>query len=72
MIYVLAVIAIIMIVGLLVTFRVGKAVSTSNSEYDEEIHDSVRKHPVLLNPVFLAYIIVIGAVLVYIAYLVFT
>jgi SNF family Na+-dependent transporter len=72
MIYFLVIIALILIVGLFVTFGIGKRVSTSNSEFDDEIDNNIRRHPVLLNPVFLAYIIAIGAVLVYIFYLVIT
>jgi hypothetical protein len=72
MIYVLAVIALILIGGLFVTFGIGKRVSARHSEFDDEIDHNIRKHPVLLNPVFLAYIIAIGAVLVYIFYLVTT
>ncbi|MEH7120485.1 hypothetical protein V7128_24150 [Neobacillus vireti] len=69
MIYILAIIALIIIIGLIVTFRTGKAISMKNSEYDYEIHENIQKHPMLLNPVFLTYIIALAAVLVYIIYL---
>jgi len=72
MIYFLAIIALIIIIGLIVTFRTGKAISAKNSEYDYEIHENIRRHPMLLNPVFLTYIIALGAVLVYIIYLAVT
>ncbi|MCM2535123.1 hypothetical protein NDK43_25770 [Neobacillus pocheonensis] len=72
MIYILAIIALIMIIGLIVSLRTGKAISAGNSEYDKEIHENIQRHPILLNPVFLTYIIAIGAVLVYIIYLAFT
>lgn len=72
MIYILAIIAIIMVAGLIYTFKTGKAFSTSNSEYDEEIHENIQRHPILLNPVFLTYIIAIAAILVYIIYLAFS
>lgn len=58
--------------GLLYTLRVGKLTSARQSEYDFEISDKVRRHPYSLNPVFLAYIIVIGLVLLYILYLAVT
>lgn len=68
MIYIFAIIAIIMIFGLIYTFRTGKAISTKNSEHDTQIHESIQRHPMLLNPVFLTYIIAIAAVLIYILY----
>lgn len=71
MIYILAIIALIMIVGLVYTFRTGRAFSVSNSEHDEEIHKSIQKHPMALNPVFWTYILAIAAVLIYIIYLAF-
>ncbi len=62
------IIAIILVGGLIYSFRVGRAVDVAKSDYDEEIHANVRRNPVLLNPVFLAYIIGIGAALIYIVY----
>ncbi|OIK08607.1 hypothetical protein BIV60_25700 [Bacillus sp. MUM 116] len=72
MIYVLAIIALIMVVGLFYTVRTHRAFSTRNSEIDSEIHDNIRRHPILLNPVFLTYIIAIAVVLIYIIYLSFS
>lgn len=69
MMFWLIVIGAIMVGGLLYTFRVGRAVDVSKSEFDEEVHPVIKKNWVSLNPVFLAYIIGIGAVLIYVAYL---
>lgn len=63
------IIGIILVGSLLYTFRVGRAVDVSKSEIDEEIHPTIRKNWVTLNPVFLAYIIGFGALLLFIAYL---
>ncbi|ETI70493.1 hypothetical protein [Neobacillus vireti] len=63
---------IVIVGGLFYTLKIGKAVNVRNSELDEEIHSTIRKNWISLNPVFLAYIIAIGAILVYIAYLAVT
>ncbi|MFJ5717593.1 hypothetical protein [Neobacillus sp. NPDC093127] len=63
---------IVIVGGLFYTLRVGKAVEVRNSELDGEIHNTIRKNWISLNPVFLAYIIALGAILVYIAYLAVT
>ncbi|WP_066064343.1 hypothetical protein [Neobacillus soli] len=65
----LILVGIVIVGGLFYTLRVGKAVDVRNSELDGEIHRTIRKNWITLNPVFLAYIIAIGAMLVYIAYL---
>ncbi|MDF2854975.1 MAG: hypothetical protein K0Q87_826 [Neobacillus sp.] len=58
----------ILLGGLLYTLKVGRLVSVRQSEYDTEINEKTQRHPYLLNPVFLAYIIGIGLVIVYIIY----
>ena len=54
--------------GLFYTLRIGRLVSARQSELDTEIKEKTRRHSVLLNPVFLAYIIGIGLVFLYIIY----
>jgi hypothetical protein len=58
----------VLLSGLFYTFKVGSLVSVRQSEYDTEINEKTQRHPYLLNPVFLAYIIGIGLVIVYIIY----
>jgi hypothetical protein len=71
MLIVLALVALILVGGFLYTFKLSRDVTVRKSEYDTEISAKVEKHPYLLNPVFLAYIIGIGAVLIYIAFFAF-
>lgn len=54
--------------GLFYTLRIGRLVSARQSELDNEINEKIRKHSILLNPVFLAYIIGIGLVILYMLY----
>mgnify|MGYP005827996323 CR=1 FL=1 len=65
----LAVLALLILIsGLIYTFKIGKISSIRQSEYDTEINEKVQRHPALLNPVFLAYIIGIGLALLYLVY----
>jgi hypothetical protein len=58
----------ILVWGLIYTIRNGKVVSTRQSELDTEINEKTQNHPMLLNPIFLAYIIGIGLAILYIVY----
>lgn len=67
--FILTVLVLIILVGgLLYTLRIGRLASVKQSEFDSEINEKTRRHPVLLNPVFLAYIIGIGLAILYIVY----
>ncbi|MCM3567263.1 hypothetical protein [Neobacillus mesonae] len=61
-------IGILLVASLVYTFRAGRAVDVRNSEVDKEISGTIKKNWVSLNPIFLAYIIGIGAMLLYIVY----
>nr|QRZ17735.1 hypothetical protein JUJ52_18620 [Virgibacillus sp. AGTR] len=60
--------AVLVVIALFFTIKVGKDIEERNSEYDTEFK-ATRKHPVLLNPAFLAYIIGFGFLIIFIAYL---
>ncbi|MFL6557723.1 MAG: hypothetical protein ACJ8MO_16600 [Bacillus sp. (in: firmicutes)] len=62
------VILLILLVGLFVTLRSGRMVSTSHNELDTQINEKTQSHPYLLNPVFLAYVFFIAVVIIYIVY----
>ncbi|UOQ48905.1 hypothetical protein MUN88_01830 [Gracilibacillus caseinilyticus] len=69
MVVTLVIIGIILaIIALLYTIKVGKVVNTRKSEYDTDTK-ATAKHPVLFNPIFLAYILGFGGLLVLIFYL---
>jgi hypothetical protein len=59
----------ILVGGLIYTLRVGKMVDVRQSEFDEEINEKIQRHHVLLNPVFLAYIIGFGLLLLYVIFI---
>lgn len=58
----------ILVGGLFYTLKIGRLVSARQSEFDPEINEKTRRHPILLNPVFLAYIIGIGLMILYMLY----
>ncbi|HHW36443.1 MAG TPA: hypothetical protein GXX18_04005 [Bacillales bacterium] len=58
----------ILLGGLFYTVRIGRLVSARQSELDTEIDEKIRRHPIVLNPVFLAYVIGIGLVILYMLY----
>lgn len=58
----------ILVGGLFYTLRIGRLVQARQSEFDTEINEKIRRHPILLNPVFLAYIIGIGLMILYMLY----
>ncbi len=58
----------ILVGGLFYTIKIGRLVQARQSEFDTEISDKIQKHPVLLNPVFLAYVIGIGLMILYMLY----
>jgi hypothetical protein len=67
--WVLLIIALLVLTGgLLYTYRIGKR-QKLQGEYDTEIDEKVAEHPYILNPVFLAYFIGIGLVIVYALYI---
>ncbi|MFL6562271.1 MAG: hypothetical protein ACJ8MO_39995, partial [Bacillus sp. (in: firmicutes)] len=59
----------VLFVGLIYTLGTGRMVSTKSGEFDTEINQKTQRHPYLLNPVFLVWIIAIVAIGVYIIYL---
>jgi hypothetical protein len=59
----------ILVGSLIYTLRVGKMVDVRQSEFDEEITEKIQRHRVLLNPVFLAYIIGFGLLLLYLFFI---
>jgi hypothetical protein len=59
----------VLVGGLIFTLGTGRMVSTRSGEFDTEINKKTQSHPYLLNPVFLTYIIGIGAIILYIIYL---
>lgn len=58
----------ILVGGLFYTLRIGRLVQVRQSEFDTEINGKIRRHPILLNPIFLAYIIGIGLMILYMLY----
>ena len=65
-------ILVILIVGLIYTFRLGENQKFQRSEFDTEINEKVQDHPIIRNPVFLTYIIGIGLVTAYMIYMAVT
>ncbi|MEH7502164.1 hypothetical protein V7152_08975 [Neobacillus drentensis] len=63
------IVLLVLVGGLIFTLGTGRMVSTRSGEFDTEINKKTQSHPYLLNPVFLAYIIGIGAIILYIIYL---
>jgi hypothetical protein len=59
----------VLIGGLIFTLGTGRMVSTRSSEFDTQINEKTQRHPYLLNPVFLVWIIAIAAIIIYIIYL---
>lgn len=57
----------ISLVALLYTMKVGKEVETQEDAHDSD-NRATRKYPILLNPVFIAYIIGFGGIFILIAY----
>jgi hypothetical protein len=67
---ILAVIAFLILGGgFIYTLKIGRLISIRQREFDTEINEKIQRHPILLNPVFLAYVIGIGLVILYIVYL---
>jgi hypothetical protein len=62
------VILVILLVGLFVTLRSGRMVSTSHNEFDTPINGKTQRHPYLLNPIFLVWIAAIALAIIYILY----
>lgn len=62
------VILVILLVGLFVTLRSGRMVSTSHNEFDTPINEKTQRHPYLLNPIFLVWIAAIALAIIYIVY----
>ncbi|RCW74945.1 hypothetical protein [Saliterribacillus persicus] len=62
---------VVIVSGLFITLRLGKQVENRKSELDPE-PKATRNHPILLNPVFLAYVIGFGGLLIFAAYLFLT
>lgn len=68
--FILGIIALIILVtSLVLTMRAGKLAETRQSEFDSTINGKVQERPYVRNPIFLAYIIGIGVVLVYLFYI---
>ncbi|WP_243293057.1 hypothetical protein [Bacillus sp. FJAT-47783] len=68
--FILGIIALIILVtSLVLTMRAGKLVDTRQSEFDSKINEKVQEHPYIRNPIFLAYVIGIGVVIVYLIYM---
>ncbi|WP_066256047.1 hypothetical protein [Neobacillus drentensis] len=59
----------VLIGGLIFTLGTGRMVSTRTGEFDTQINKNTQRHPYLLNPVFLVWIIAIAAIIIYIIYL---
>ncbi|MBT2698731.1 hypothetical protein ACSU6B_12085 [Neobacillus sp. C211] len=59
----------VLIGGLIFTLGTGRMVSTRSGEFDTQINEKTQRHPYLLNPVFLVWIIAIAAIIIYIIYL---
>ncbi|HYK74360.1 MAG TPA: hypothetical protein VEV44_14795 [Pseudoneobacillus sp.] len=67
--FVLSIIAVIVLsIGLLYTAKVSRR-QKYQGEYDAQISEKIQDHPIIRNPVFLAYIIGIGLALAYMVYL---
>jgi hypothetical protein len=62
------VILVILLVGLFVTLRSGRMVSTSHNEFDTPINEKTQSHPYLLNPIFLVWVAAIALAIIYIVY----
>jgi len=58
--------------GFIYTLKVVKQTTVRQSEYDSEVSEKVNRHYVLLNPVFLSYLIGFGLLLLFIGYLALT
>jgi predicted permease len=64
----LSIIAVIFLTsGLVYTMRIAKR-QRYQGEYDDEISEKIQAHPIIRNPVFLAYIIGLGLALAYMVY----
>jgi len=60
----------VLIGGLIFTLGTGRMLSTrSGEEFDTPINEKTQRHPYLLNPVFLVWIIAITAIILYVIYL---
>ncbi|AUJ25235.1 MULTISPECIES: hypothetical protein [Virgibacillus] len=69
--YLLALGGLFVAIALFYTIKVGKDVETQKDEYDTEFK-ATKKHPALFNPVFLAYIIGFGGIILLILYFALT
>jgi hypothetical protein len=68
--FTLSVIAfLILVVGFIYTYRIGKNQRYQRGEYDTEINEKVQDHPYIRNPVFIAYFIFIALLLAYLIYI---
>jgi hypothetical protein len=63
------VVLLVLIIGLVFTLGTGRMVSTKQGEFDTAINEKTQRHPYLLNPVFLVWIIAMAAIIFYIIYL---
>ncbi|WP_226038261.1 hypothetical protein [Aquibacillus saliphilus] len=65
----LVLIALIVVVfSLFYTLKVGKVINARKGEFDTETK-TTRRHSIMLNPIFLAYIIALGGLIIFVAYL---
>ncbi|WP_163103364.1 hypothetical protein [Peribacillus alkalitolerans] len=58
--------------GILYTVSLGKSRKALRGEFDTHIDEKVQEHPYMRNPIFLAYILFFGLLLVYIIYFAIT
>ncbi|WP_214480025.1 hypothetical protein [Bacillus sp. SM2101] len=68
--FILMIISILILtIGLINTYRLGRALKLQQDEYDPELNEKVQDHPVMRNPIFIAYLIALGLVVAYMIYL---
>ncbi|MDX8364873.1 hypothetical protein ACSVDA_11305 [Cytobacillus sp. Hm23] len=68
--FILMIISILILtIGLIYTYRLGRALKLQQDEYDPELNEKVQDHPVMRNPIFITYLIALGLVVAYMIYL---
>ncbi len=68
--FVLTVLAVLIIaVGLIYTYQLGKKQHSMQKQFDTEIHEKVQDHPYIRNPIFMTYAIASALVIAYIIYM---
>ena len=72
MILIIALVGLILLGGLIIRLWISEGIRFRKSEFDPEINENIQRHPILLNPVILAYVIGLGATIIYIAYYLFS